>query len=100
MNETNEMYGLIAFYGTENLAATKRFYGDWLGFPVLLDQGSCLLFGVPGGGSFPDPAEREIPANPHRSVLWPRGFPCRIKVIRSAVSFAKNLPAALNRRFI
>ena len=47
----DDMNGLIAFYGTVDLAATKQFYGDWLGFPLLKDQGSCLIFGVPGGGS-------------------------------------------------
>ncbi len=44
------MQGLIAFYPTASLDDTKAFYHDILEFKVSLDQGSCLIFEVPGGG--------------------------------------------------
>ncbi len=60
----NDMNGLIAFYGTKSLEATKRFYQDHLRFPLLIDQGSCLVFGVPGGGSLGFCLHMNVPENP------------------------------------
>ncbi len=42
--------GFIGFYGTPDLQQTHSFYADLLGLPLALDQGTCRLYAVPGGG--------------------------------------------------
>lgn len=42
--------GLVAFLGTRDLDEATRFYSGVLGFPLFLDQGSCRIYSVPGGG--------------------------------------------------
>ncbi len=42
--------GFIGFYGTPNLEATHSFYADILELPLALDQGTCRIYAVPGGG--------------------------------------------------
>jgi catechol 2,3-dioxygenase-like lactoylglutathione lyase family enzyme len=39
----------ITFLHAENLEQTKTFYTNTLGFPLLRDQGTCLIFGVNKG---------------------------------------------------
>ena len=39
----------ITFLHAENLEQTKTFYTNTLGFPLLRDQGTCLIFGVNTG---------------------------------------------------
>ncbi len=41
---------LIAFYPCHDLGATRDFYERDLGLRLERDQGSCLIFGVAGGG--------------------------------------------------
>lgn len=42
--------GFIGFYGTPDLKQTHEFYAQILGLPLALDQGTCRLYAVPGGG--------------------------------------------------
>ncbi len=44
------MNGLIAFYGVSNLESAREFYGEILGLKLYKDQGSCLIYHIPGGG--------------------------------------------------
>jgi catechol 2,3-dioxygenase-like lactoylglutathione lyase family enzyme len=34
----------IVFFGTRDLEATSRFYGERLGLPLVVDQGRCRIF--------------------------------------------------------
>jgi len=36
----------ITFLHSQNIQATRQFYNEVLGLPVVRDQGSCLIFGV------------------------------------------------------
>ncbi|MFW6390147.1 MAG: VOC family protein [Halanaerobiales bacterium] len=45
-----EWTGSIVFLGTKNLKKVNEFYGEILGLNLYKDQGSCLIFEVPGGG--------------------------------------------------
>lgn len=42
--------GLIAFYGTSDMHKTHSFYNEVLGLPLALEQTTCRLYAVPGGG--------------------------------------------------
>lgn len=42
--------GFIGFYGTTDLEQTHTFYSEILGLPLALDQTTCRLYAVPGGG--------------------------------------------------
>lgn len=42
--------GLILFLGTRDLQGVHRFYSGVLGLPLFLDQDSCRIYSVPGGG--------------------------------------------------
>jgi len=45
-----EYQGLILFLGTGDLEAVSKFYSGVLGLPLFLDQGSCRIYAIPGGG--------------------------------------------------
>ena len=40
----------IAFLPVADLSATHHFYGELLGLPLALDQGTCRIYRVAGGG--------------------------------------------------
>ncbi|SRR6056297_1033929 len=42
--------GLIAFYGTDNLEKTHKFYSGLLELKLYKDQGKCKIYEVPNGG--------------------------------------------------
>lgn len=42
----------VTFLYAEDTAASRRFYAEVLGLPLVLDQGSCALFGLPGDRAF------------------------------------------------
>ncbi|MFO7887839.1 MAG: VOC family protein [Eubacteriales bacterium] len=42
--------GLIAFYGTENLEKTHKFYSELLELNLFKNQGKCKIYQVPNGG--------------------------------------------------
>jgi len=42
--------GLILFLGTRDLEQTHRFYTEALGLSMIIDQGACRIYQVPGGG--------------------------------------------------
>lgn len=42
----------ITFLYVTDVAACRNFYGTVLGLPLVLDQGSCAIFGVAGGRAF------------------------------------------------
>jgi len=50
MNDQHTLSGLIAFYPTSDLERTRSFYTQLLPFQLINDQGTCLIFEVPGGG--------------------------------------------------
>ena len=41
---------LVVFLYVDDLERSSRFYGELLGLPLVLDQGSCRLFEVATGG--------------------------------------------------
>ncbi|MHC5114672.1 MAG: VOC family protein [Planctomycetota bacterium] len=45
-----DLESLITFLPVRDLDATHRFYGDLLGLPLALDQGSCRIYRVASGG--------------------------------------------------
>ncbi|MHC5005614.1 MAG: VOC family protein [Planctomycetota bacterium] len=51
----------ITFASTTDLEATARFYEDALGLPLALDQGTCRIYRVAGGG-YLGFCRRETPA--------------------------------------
>lgn len=42
--------GLVVFLYVDDLARSAAFYGEALGLPLVLDQGSCRLYRVASGG--------------------------------------------------
>jgi catechol 2,3-dioxygenase-like lactoylglutathione lyase family enzyme len=40
---------LITFLMVEDLERSHRFYGEVLGLPLVLDQGTCRIYGVAAG---------------------------------------------------
>lgn len=40
----------ILFLGTKDLNRTHRFYTDLMGLSLVIDQGTCRIYQVPGGG--------------------------------------------------
>lgn len=49
----------ITFLYVRDLGRSERFYQDILGFPLVLDQGSCRIYRVTGDAAFLGICERE-----------------------------------------
>jgi catechol 2,3-dioxygenase-like lactoylglutathione lyase family enzyme len=58
----------ITFCYTADLARTARFYEEVLGLPLALDQGTCRIYEVAGGG-FLGFCEHEDGASPEGVIL-------------------------------
>lgn len=41
--------GSIIFFGCQDLRRIREFYGEFLEFSLYKDQGSCLIYELPGG---------------------------------------------------
>ncbi len=46
----NMQKGFIAFFGSQDLETTHKFYTGLLGLTLAIDQGACRIYRVPGGG--------------------------------------------------
>ncbi len=44
-----KFHGGIIFLGCEDLEVIRSFYGDFLDLSLFKDQGSCLIYNLPGG---------------------------------------------------
>lgn len=58
----------ITFFPVSDLDATKRFYGEVLGFELALDQASCAIFKV-GEAGFWGFCQSETPVQPNPKVM-------------------------------
>jgi len=59
----------ITFLYTRDLAATACFYEQVLGLPLALDQGSCRIYHVCGGGYFGVCQRDDAPERPTGVIL-------------------------------
>ncbi|MDJ0976879.1 MAG: VOC family protein [Planctomycetota bacterium] len=58
----------ITFCFVPDLAAAARFYGEVLALPLTLDQGSCRIYRVAGGG-YLGVCERDVPPETESVLL-------------------------------
>lgn len=61
--------GAITFLPTCDLGDTREFYQNALGLELALDQGSCLIFRVVGGGFWGFCQSTIDLASPERTIL-------------------------------
>ncbi len=64
----SDFEGLIAFYPTQDLQATRVFYETVLGLELVRDQQSCLIFKVTSGG-YLGFCHHETPVPNHAGVI-------------------------------
>jgi len=60
----------ITFLYVRDLGRSGQFYQDILGFPLVLDQGSCRIYRVTGGSAFLGICERETGATSQDGLIF------------------------------
>ncbi len=91
----------VTFLYTKDLTTSAHFYGDLLGLPLVLDQGSCRIYRVSDDGFLGLCERADVPAEPTGVIVTlvtqdVDGWHARLQALGVAIEKAPTLNSTYN----